>query len=450
MTSEDLDMDGVPDECSDFTGGCPAMSNEWSCFDNWDLPGEVYPDNSGPVTYSVTLDQTDNVFLDVDVTIDSLAIIDNSVLYVTQTGAAGDLAIVAPGGLLIEGTLLVANNRTITVPNGPVVLQSGGLYAKDPAAAPGSVSASLSGQRVDILQGGELRLEDTMSLTVTDDLRLECLTECDGLRGGQTPPILQSTTGQMYIQGNAVLAGTVTWGYSSSVPLELAGNFVNHSISPEGFDFVHGAMLLSGTMDQRFEVGGDDVSAIRDGFFHPVGLHSNFAMGTLEVDAGMGREVTFENAFANIVAVGPCDEALYVHHLILRSGSHITLNNCKVYYETLANEGATITTAGCGQLAAIPACAQDDDCSDGSPCYHDECAAGVCEFTRVAYGDVNASGGPGAIDLDDILCVLDGFASPAVCANADISPCRANGIIDLDDILAVLDAFSGTDPCDCG
>ena len=65
------------------------------------------------------------------------------------------------------------------------------------------------------------------------------------------------------------------------------------------------------------------------------------------------------------------------------------------------------------------------------------------------WGDLDATG---AVDVDDILCVLDGFAglffscSPE---SVDLDPCEApNGLIDVSDILRLLDAFSGAAyPC---
>lgn len=61
------------------------------------------------------------------------------------------------------------------------------------------------------------------------------------------------------------------------------------------------------------------------------------------------------------------------------------------------------------------------------------------------YGDLTGSVG---VDLDDILCVLDGFADPDACPAADIAPCGGDDKIDLNDILAILEAFAGNGACD--
>jgi hypothetical protein len=77
----------------------------------------------------------------------------------------------------------------------------------------------------------------------------------------------------------------------------------------------------------------------------------------------------------------------------------------------------------------------------GSPC--------VLTITACAvYGDV-AQPLNGIVNIDDIICILNGFGNFATCLLGDIAPCGGNGIIDLNDILAVLAAFSGNDPC-CG
>jgi len=64
------------------------------------------------------------------------------------------------------------------------------------------------------------------------------------------------------------------------------------------------------------------------------------------------------------------------------------------------------------------------------------------------FGDIAPPGGDGIVDLNDILCVLDGFANQLNCPDADLIPCGGGGDgIDLNDILAVLDAFSADYAC---
>ncbi len=98
-------------------------------------------------------------------------------------------------------------------------------------------------------------------------------------------------------------------------------------------------------------------------------------------------------------------------------------------------------------------CATSAVCIDDSVCTFDNCTDTLCAYSPVRYGDVNGSGASGGAtipNLDDILCVLQGFSNVGACMNGDIAPpCTGNGQIDLDDILSVLAAFSGADPCEC-
>lgn len=98
-------------------------------------------------------------------------------------------------------------------------------------------------------------------------------------------------------------------------------------------------------------------------------------------------------------------------------------------------------------------CATSAVCDDQNVCTFDTCSNTLCAYSSVRYGDVNgsgASGGAAIPNLDDILCVLQGFSNFDTCMNGDLAPaCSGNGFINLDDILAVLASFSGFDPCGC-
>jgi choice-of-anchor B domain-containing protein len=70
-----------------------------------------------------------------------------------------------------------------------------------------------------------------------------------------------------------------------------------------------------------------------------------------------------------------------------------------------------------------------------------------CGCITVLFGDVFPATGDGSIDLDDVLCTLDGFSGLSNCPGADIFPCGGNGLVDLDDVLSVLAAFAGEADC---
>jgi len=109
-----------------------------------------------------------------------------------------------------------------------------------------------------------------------------------------------------------------------------------------------------------------------------------------------------------------------------------------------------------GRFCVSSSCA--GKCGDGNACTLDTCAdvdAGqgcVHHPVLVRYGDLTDDG---VVDVDDIICSLDGFSGffecPCSSDRTDIAPCGGNGVTDVDDIVAVLDTFLGYLPCgeDC-
>jgi hypothetical protein len=115
--------------------------------------------------------------------------------------------------------------------------------------------------------------------------------------------------------------------------------------------------------------------------------------------------------------------------------------------------------AVCGNLVCEPGevgsctsdcdCTDDDQCSDQYVCTVDRCITGSCTYEPGTYGDVD---GNGFVNIFDLFCILDGFASDfSNCSfeDDDIHPCGGNGFINIFDLFAVLDAFQQIDAC-CG
>lgn len=98
-------------------------------------------------------------------------------------------------------------------------------------------------------------------------------------------------------------------------------------------------------------------------------------------------------------------------------------------------------------------CTTSTDCTDNDPCTCARCnpTYHVCQTIPVKANDVNCDCSD-LTDLDDILCVLNGFGNYAICTGGDIhrgsdGACAPDGDIDIDDILRVLATFAGGGPC---
>ncbi|NOT02019.1 MAG: hypothetical protein HOP29_15500 [Phycisphaerales bacterium] len=119
---------------------------------------------------------------------------------------------------------------------------------------------------------------------------------------------------------------------------------------------------------------------------------------------------------------------------------------------TPVEDGSVCTIGNCesstGQVTQTPVPdGPTDGCGGGDPCNDGACEAGSCSLVPISYGDVNRDA---AVDIFDILCVLDGFAGTFTSCpfnNVNIAPCMPDGVIDIFDILAELDAFAGTNTC---
>lgn len=366
--SMDADGDGVPDECVDFVAGCAPKSNAWSCPNNWEL-GDQYPDIemfAGP--FFVTLDgsnlvgtEADDVFLDVDAVINSLRILEGAELRVAQVGDQGDLRIVDAGELLVEGdpreslsSLVVAGDRRIEATNGVVTIGEGGSFRADPDD-PGFVSATLLAGNFAIHEGvcgaqGTATLTQAMVVLVGGTLLLDG--GGDGPHDpGCCPPDLTVSDSAQIEAATVFLNGPVAVEYTSAEPLDLSGDFVNHSQAPESFNWIAGAIRFDGNAPQSFEVAGRDLGCSTSGFAN------NFGMGRVELKDG--AQLIFADRFDNDGAgQEPCSEALYVHELVLGPNSVLEVENVRIYYEALIERGGMVIVpeCSCGGLRSITQC----------------------------------------------------------------------------------------------
>ncbi|MEK6676877.1 MAG: hypothetical protein AABZ47_14630 [Planctomycetota bacterium] len=67
-------------------------------------------------------------------------------------------------------------------------------------------------------------------------------------------------------------------------------------------------------------------------------------------------------------------------------------------------------------------------------------SCGTCNL----YGELQPPGGNCLVDVDDLICLLQGFANMLDCPGSDLYPCDGgDGIVDVDDLIAELAAFAG-------
>ena len=172
---------------------------------------------------------------------------------------------------------------------------------------------------------------------------------------------------------------------------------------------------------------------------------------------------------AVVVLAGAGAHAQTLEWAAVTAGGGITSNGSilvvgQVVVGTMSSASFTIEVGIIAGLAAPEPCSTDDDCNDGDDCTTDTCDPGdpsagadgcVHEFQQRLFADIVPAFCPPSCpqpDLDDILCVIDGFGAgqnwATVCPLGDLDPCGdGDNDIDLDDILKVIDAFGGNPAC---
>jgi len=126
---------------------------------------------------------------------------------------------------------------------------------------------------------------------------------------------------------------------------------------------------------------------------------------------------------------------------LVQSGGEITIRSSAITAGGVSSAGGDFSAVSTSGQPAVGVMTGGEFSMSGGIVAVVSC--GVCQL----YGDPYPTGGNCLVDLDDIFCVLDGFAESADCPAADLHPCGGNSIIDLDDIFAVLDAFAAYYAC---
>lgn len=327
-------MGACTPRAAEFDGGCGGANPQWSCSTNWQ--DDVVPNNDMMNTFAVELDTVDDVLLDIDVVIDSLRIVDEATLSATQpVKGTGNLAVLEPCGILVEGQLFVADSPVIDASAGAVTIGPGGVYSAAPAAPPG-VAASLTAGDITVLEGpggtpgGALILSESMAAVSLGDLILDAGA---GLNPGNcTPRLIAGDDAFVGVGDDVIVMGDVEVLYNSSTPLVLGDDFINESTNPLNFDWLDGDLLMNGPA-HMLEVAGEDRGATISG------LVDNFAFGAL-ILAELAN-VELSDSFDNqLDGGGACDEALYVGILFLDTDAVLNTNGCKLYYYLLVNNGS--------------------------------------------------------------------------------------------------------------
>lgn len=379
-TSQDLDLDGIPDECVFYDG--EGLDDNWGTPENWD--DDEVPNNLDLIdSESVTVDFS-NVELDLRVEIDTLRLLNGTVLSVMGL-TDEDFDVSKPGGLLIrsdtlqQSVMTVGNGRIIEVKPGIINIESGGVFSNITSSPlSGNVAGVVEqptpeviveadGIRVSSKCGepiaGEMTLGSTSEANIMGDVVLDASEDCvvcglcsqnmvsssGTVAGGETPPILRiKDFAVLRIEGNLILQGGVQFVHTSSSAIEIGGSFVNQSTCPECFD-LSGKIIIGqpsfsaatvATSTQVIEAASRDLGIVADGF------SANFAFDTLEIALGVNVDIVDE--FPNHGGIG--SDAIYVDRLILRDGVTINLQNSNIYYNTFINEGANIQLLGTGEL----------------------------------------------------------------------------------------------------
>ncbi len=290
--------------------------------------------------------------------------------------------VVADGVSIMGASLEISNEGVVEVQGsasidltGTVTIDFDGIY-QGSTSAQGSPTASLFAEKAKLC-AGHMILRGSMTLNVQDDMELDMpmMTQpgSPAVRLGVCLPppgssVLYPPSELSVLDSASVHVGGALQLLDSEVEIQvgpnatftLAGDFDNQSTTPESFHWVSGALTMEskqGTAEpttQSFEVAGEDRGA------DPSGYVGNFSMGTVEIASG--SSVRFVDLFDNDDdGQAECSEALYVRTLILRPGSSITIENCRVYYGVLVDEGADLTIVGCGEYAHEPSCGFDQN-----------------------------------------------------------------------------------------
>jgi len=213
-------------------------------------------------------------------------------------------------------------------------------------------------------------------------------------------------------------------------PLNDGNECTVDSCGPGGYPAVHDAPAANG-----FVCASDGIPCTLDRCNNGACTHDAAAAN------GMGCPDEGNVCTVDICFSGACqhDAAAANGNICQGDGNECTLDVCDNGVCTHPD----YNTFPCETIGDCPQPSMSCTGSPGNP--------GLCVCTPMGgacFGDIAPQpNGNGVVDVDDISCVLDGFANMSSCPDADLVPCGGNGVIDVSDIAAILDAFAGIVPC---
>jgi hypothetical protein len=114
------------------------------------------------------------------------------------------------------------------------------------------------------------------------------------------------------------------------------------------------------------------------------------------------------------------------------------------------DDGNPCTTDACNGFLGCVHSNNANPCEDGDLCtVNDTCGGGACTGTRITvlYADIFPPGGDGAVDVDELVCLVGGYANMDDCPEGDIEPCGGDADIDVDDLVNMVRAYAGDFAC---
>ncbi|MEK6674252.1 MAG: hypothetical protein AABZ47_01200 [Planctomycetota bacterium] len=228
---------------------------------------------------------------------------------------------------------------------------------------------------------------------------------------------------------------------SFSVPL-TAGTVVRntgfrdvdyHSGEPfDGTDWIASVVADSITWATIPHAVNSNANALRWGTLYNFWFDANVSPATATLTIGLFKpgtpvDITADSVAPAFCAPAACDDT-----------DPCTTDSCDA--------------GGCLYFNNSEACEDGQLCTTGDFCSQGLCMPGVPAV--VLFADLLPPPiGDGVVDLDDLLCLLLGFANLADCTGADLYPCAPanDGKVGVDDLISMLEAFAGNpvcaDPC---